>query len=145
MADDKHYVPGDFYRIDDKTGFKVRANRTRKEWTNMIVRDQSFEYRQPQDFVRGVIDDQNVPEPRPRQHDVFINQNIEQQAMFVVYGDSSVSKQFLVQNAMGPAYDPGQNSDYLNLSTQGASIQSINGTDPVIQADEFPANGQFAS
>lgn len=65
MADDKHYVPGDYYRIDDRTGFKVRAGRTRKEWTGMIVRDQSWEPRQPQDLVQGVRDDQNAPEPRP--------------------------------------------------------------------------------
>lgn len=72
MADDKHYVPGDFYRICDFTGFKVRANRTRKEWNNFIVREQSWEPRQPQDFVRGTYDDQTVPEPRPRSVNVFI-------------------------------------------------------------------------
>lgn len=72
MADDKHYVPGDYYRICERTGFKVRAGRTRKEWTGRFVRDQSFEPRQPQDFVRGVRDDQTVPNPRPRQVDTFI-------------------------------------------------------------------------
>lgn len=71
MADDKHYVPGDFYRIDERSGFKVRASRTKKEWTGRIVRDRSFEFRQPQDLVRGVVDDQTVPEPRPRQPNVF--------------------------------------------------------------------------
>lgn len=71
MADDRHYVPGDFYRIDERSGFKVRASRTRKEWTGRIVRDQSFEFRQPQDLVRGVVDDQTVPDPRPRQTNVF--------------------------------------------------------------------------
>jgi hypothetical protein len=75
MADDKHYVPGDFYRICDRTGFKVRASKTRKQWDNLIVRLESFEPRQPQDFVRGVPDNQTVPEPRPHQKDIFINQN----------------------------------------------------------------------
>lgn len=72
MADDKHYVPGDFYRICERTGFKVRAFHTRKEWTGRIVRDQSFEMRHPQDFVRGVEDNQAAPEPRPRQTDSFL-------------------------------------------------------------------------
>lgn len=72
MADDRHYVHGDWYRIDDRTGFKVRAKRTRKEWTGLIVDKDRWEYRHPQDFVKGVIDDQTVPEPRPRQVDVFI-------------------------------------------------------------------------
>lgn len=66
MADDKHYVFGDYYRICERTGFKVRARKTRKEWTNRIIRDGSWEPRHPQDFVRGVRDDQTVPEPRPR-------------------------------------------------------------------------------
>jgi len=71
MADDKHYVPGDFYRICDRTGFKIRANKTRKEWTGRIVRDQSWEPRQPQDFVTGVRDDQTVWDPRPRSVDAY--------------------------------------------------------------------------
>jgi hypothetical protein len=72
MADDRHYVPGDYYRIDDRTGFKVRAARTRKEWNGLIVRTRSWEPRQPQDLVRGVRDNQTVPEARPRSPDVFI-------------------------------------------------------------------------
>jgi hypothetical protein len=71
MADDKHWVAGDYYRICERTGFKVRARRTRKEWTNRIIRDISWEPRQPQDFVRGVRDDQTVPEPRPRSVNAF--------------------------------------------------------------------------
>lgn len=71
LADDKHYVGGDFYRIDDRSGFKVRASKTRKEWTNRIVRDESWEARQPQDFVQGVSDDQTVVDPRPRQINEF--------------------------------------------------------------------------
>lgn len=65
MGRDRHYVPGDFYRIDDRTGFPERAKRTRKEWTGLIVHKDRWEYRQPQDFVKGVFDDQTVPEPRP--------------------------------------------------------------------------------
>lgn len=72
MADDLHYVPGDFYRICDRTGFKIRNGKTRKEWTHHIVRDESWEERHPQDFVRGVPDPQVVEEPRPRQSDIFI-------------------------------------------------------------------------
>lgn len=72
MADDRFYIPGDHYNIDDRTGFKVRASRTKKEWTGRIVREQSFEPRQPQDLVQGVPDIQTVPEPRPRQVNVFL-------------------------------------------------------------------------
>lgn len=66
------YKPGSWYRICDRTGFAERAGHTRKQWNNIIVRDQSFEERQPQDFVRGRRDDQTVPEPRPRSTNVFL-------------------------------------------------------------------------
>lgn len=72
MADDLHYVPGTFYRIDDRSGFKVRSYHTKKEWNGLIVREQSWEPRQPQDLVRGVPDDQTVPEARPRSPNVFM-------------------------------------------------------------------------
>lgn len=58
------YRPGDFYRICERTGFKVRASQTQKEWTGRIVRKQSFEKRHPQDFVKGVVDRQVVIDPR---------------------------------------------------------------------------------
>jgi hypothetical protein len=72
MPADLFYKPGSFWRIDDRTGFKVRAEHTRKQWNNIIVRERSFEERQPQDFVRGRRDDQTVPEPRPRQVNQFL-------------------------------------------------------------------------
>src|ERR1700731_58874 len=72
MADDRHYVPGSFYRICDETGFKVRAERTRKQWNNLIVREKSWEPRNAQDFVRGRRDNQTVPDPRPRSKNVFL-------------------------------------------------------------------------
>lgn len=72
MADDNHYVPGDFYRICDRTGFKIRASGTRKEWNDLIVRDESYEQRQPQDFVTGVLDEQWVDDPRPVQTARFV-------------------------------------------------------------------------
>ena len=72
MARDHHYRPGSFYRIDARTGFATRAERTLKEWTGQIVRDASWEPRQPQDYVRGVTDNQMVPEPRPRLPKTFV-------------------------------------------------------------------------
>lgn len=37
------------------------------EWNNLIVSDRVWEARQPQDFVKGVADNQTVPNARPRQ------------------------------------------------------------------------------
>ena len=71
MARDRKYIPGSFYRLDDRTGFKERAENTRWEWDGLLVSPKVWEPRQPQDFVRGVRDVQNVPQPRPRQTDQF--------------------------------------------------------------------------
>lgn len=66
------YIPGDFWRICEVCGFKYRASQTSKRWDGLIVCREDFEERHPQDFVRGRVDRQNVPNPRPESTDVFI-------------------------------------------------------------------------
>lgn len=97
MADDLHFVPGSFYRICDRTGFKVRAGKTRAEWTTRIIRTQSWEARQPQDFVRGVADPQYVPDARPQQQNVFIGPLQTMIATSASAGDNFIS----VQSTLG--------------------------------------------
>jgi hypothetical protein len=91
MGTERFYKPGSFYRIDDRTGFAVRAERTRKEWNNLIVSDRVWEARQPQDFVKGVADNQTVPNARPRQPNPYLNTG---PAEFEVY--NSNPRSFLV-------------------------------------------------
>lgn len=67
-----HYKAGSFYRTDDRTGFPQRAEDTRREWNGLIVDERVWEGRQPQDLVRGVKDQQNVPEARPLAPNVFV-------------------------------------------------------------------------
>lgn len=59
------YRGGSFWRVDDRSGFTVRAGNTREEWNALIVDQKLWEIRQPQDFVKGVMDPQWVPDPRP--------------------------------------------------------------------------------
>lgn len=66
------YKPGSYYRVDDRTGFCERAEHTRKQWNNIYTRPQSWEARQPQDFVKGRRDNQNVPDPRSLAPNQFI-------------------------------------------------------------------------
>lgn len=66
------YKPGRFYRVDDRSGFTVAAERTQKEWDGSIVADGLWEPRHPQDFVRGIRDDQSVPDARPPAPDTFV-------------------------------------------------------------------------
>ena len=67
-----HYKAGSWYRVDDRTGFPQRAERTRKEWTGAIVDEARWESRQPQDLVKGVPDIQAVPDPRPLGSNVYV-------------------------------------------------------------------------
>jgi hypothetical protein len=66
------YKSGDFWRICDVCGFKYRSSETRQRWDNLMVCLADWEPRHPQDFVRGVSDRQNVPDPRPELTDTFI-------------------------------------------------------------------------
>lgn len=67
-----HYRPGSFYRVDDRTGFPQRAERTRKQWNNLIVDVSVYEPRQPQDMVKGVKDQQSVVDARPLSPAIFV-------------------------------------------------------------------------
>ena len=67
-----HFKMGSFYRTDDRTGFPQRAERTRKEWNNLIVDEKVWEPRQPQDLVKGVPDIQSVPDARPLGQNIYV-------------------------------------------------------------------------
>lgn len=66
------YIPGDFWRICDRCGFKKRASQTFRTWDGLYVCAEDFETRHPQDFVRGRKDIQNVPNPRPEAADIYV-------------------------------------------------------------------------
>lgn len=58
------FMMGSFYRTDDRSGFVNRAENTKQEWNELIVSKKLWEPRQPQDFVKGVADNQFVPDSR---------------------------------------------------------------------------------
>ena len=72
MAIRNTYRPGDYLCIDDRTGMTVYASDTVKEWNGLRVHRDRFEERHPQDFVKGRVDNQSVPDARPRPEDVFL-------------------------------------------------------------------------
>jgi len=60
------YIPGDYYVICDRCGFKRRVSTTRREWNGLLVcYPECWEARHPQDFVRAKRDKQRVPIARP--------------------------------------------------------------------------------
>lgn len=64
--------PGDWLVQCDRTGFTRYASETQVEWNGLRVWDRVFEERNAQDFVRGVPDDQSVPDARPEGVTTFI-------------------------------------------------------------------------
>lgn len=82
------FAPGSFYRQDDRTGFAQRAERTRKEWNGGIVDESVFEARQPQDLVKGVKDQQSVPDARPLAPNVFVGPTFTQLGADPVVGQT---------------------------------------------------------
>lgn len=76
MTEAWFYKPGDHYVLDDLSGFKVRRSKTRTipggQTGQAVVDRKRWEPQQPQDFVRGVVDDQTVDVARPRQENQFM-------------------------------------------------------------------------
>lgn len=66
------YILGEHWKVCDRCGMKFRKSQTRRTWDGLIVCFDDWEVRHPQDFVRGVEDDQSVKDARPRQTDRFV-------------------------------------------------------------------------
>ena len=66
-----YYKPGDWNAICDICGFEYKASELRKQWDGIMACPKDWTPRQPQDFVRGVKDDQHVPWTRDEAPDTF--------------------------------------------------------------------------
>lgn len=69
-----NYVPGDCYVICEFSGWKCRMSETVKLWNGRrVLRRFAGEEvnRHPQEFVRGRVDHQRVPDGRPEPADTF--------------------------------------------------------------------------
>ncbi len=76
MSKRDNYKHRDHNVICDRTGFKVKASQTRKEWNGLLVRVEDWEERHPQDFVRSIREKQFVDDPRPEPvEDTFVGPN----------------------------------------------------------------------
>jgi hypothetical protein len=69
-------VTGNHVRgICQRCGLEYPRNVLRKEWTGLLVCPDDFDRRHPQDFVRGVPDQQAVRDPAPEPTDYFLSTN----------------------------------------------------------------------
>ena len=60
-----YYKSGDWNVICDVCSKKIKASESRKRWDGLIVCQDDFEQRHPQDFVKSKEDKISVPFTRP--------------------------------------------------------------------------------
>lgn len=61
--------------ICDHSGFDFPLSEAVKQWDGALVHRKFADKRNPQDFVKGVRDDQRLPISRPEAPDVFLGTN----------------------------------------------------------------------
>lgn len=65
MGKADYFLLGTYNSICDQCGFKYKDKDMRTQWDGLRVCKSCWEPRNPQDFVRGVQDNQSVPIARP--------------------------------------------------------------------------------
>lgn len=71
-----HFKVGDYWMIDDLSGFKMRRSEARKTWDGFWVHKDNWEAKHPQLSLKGIKDKQSVKPVRPRPTEVFIGVNL---------------------------------------------------------------------
>ncbi len=66
MGRSDYYAPGQWNAICDECGQKFKSSQLMKRWDGLMVCEQDWNIRQPQDFVRGIPDPQATPWSRPQ-------------------------------------------------------------------------------
>lgn len=72
MAGESFFADGQWNFYCDLCGAKRKSSEGVRTWDNFYVCRKHKEERNPQDFLRGVADDQHVPWSRPEPADTFI-------------------------------------------------------------------------
>lgn len=133
-----HYKPGSFYRTDDRSGFPQRAERTKQEWTGLIVADDLWEERQPQDLVKGVVDDQTVPMARPLAPNVYVGPQYTTLSAAAVVGQTVIeiaaTKGFFDGVPVGVMLDNGEFFNTTQVGNAGAGSITLAGGLPYTAA-----------
>jgi hypothetical protein len=73
MGKRDYYDKGNYNVICHRCGQKFKATEWKEEWNGLHVCYYCWEARQPQDFVKGLTDDQSVPVASPRGELKFVD------------------------------------------------------------------------
>ena len=82
-----YYKSGDWNVICDVCSKKIKASESLERWDGLIVCQDDFEQRHPQDFVKSKEDKISVPFTRPRSTDIFVSVN------YIFYWDQNYTKE----------------------------------------------------
>lgn len=93
-----HYADGEWNFTCDLCGRIDKSSRARKTWDNHWVCEKHKEVRNPQDFVKGVKDDQSVPWSRVEVAPTYVSTSTP---ILDTYGD------FLSDIGSSPIFDVG--------------------------------------
>ncbi len=61
MGSADYFLDGAWNFRCQECGMKLKSTEARRRWDNFIVGPECYEIRNPQDFVRGIPDNQSVP------------------------------------------------------------------------------------
>ena len=67
-----YYKPGDWNALCDICGFKYKMSELKETWDGYQACPQDWNIRQPQDYVKGVQDNQSVPVSWPDPPNIFV-------------------------------------------------------------------------
>jgi ribosome-binding protein aMBF1 (putative translation factor) len=68
-----HYAHGQWNVVCDRCGGDFKSAQLRKEWTGLRVCRDCWDYRHPQEFLRGKKDRQAPPWVRPEQPEIDVS------------------------------------------------------------------------
>lgn len=120
---------GDWNTVCYQCGFKRKASQLIRHWQGYYVCPEHWEMRQPQDFVKGIPDNQTVPWAQVIPATVF---NYNQAAVFPQFGDG-VNKQFQLGDGL---YNTTVTAVYVN----GVSVGFTTTAKGLITTNTAPAN-----
>lgn len=67
-----YFRSGDWNAICDVCGQKFKAHQLRKRWDGLMVCNEDWEMRHPQDLIRPIKERNSVPWTRPRPEDIDV-------------------------------------------------------------------------
>ena len=124
MSYTPRYDRGDWKALCDVCGREYKASQLQQRWDGLMCCRDDWEIRQPQDFVRGVADNQLAPWTRPEPIDSFVPLTFWQS---VIASTTSIAK-LLTKVVPGKTLSATSTSSVTITKVVNVASRTINGT-----------------